>query len=241
VIRLGITGTDTSVGKTVVAAGVTAWLKTHGVDIAAMKPIESGGGQDAKVLHRASGFSGSFGDVCPFRFDEPLSPFAAASEQGSTIDLDQLDAAFTRLSCDVNGIIVEGAGGLLVPITQTVSYAQLFARWNLEIIIVAADRLGVINHVLLTVMAALEQGLEIKGIVLNSVPVADDPTDLSRQTNYERLQQLVPRVPIIRFSQVADPEDLSFLIREVEKSGLGMLVVGSGEQPSQRQLSGPGS
>jgi hypothetical protein len=90
------------------------------------------------------------------------------------------------------------------------------------------------------VMAALGQQLEIKAIVLNSVPAADDTKDPSRQSNQERLQQLVPRVPIIRFSQVADPEDLSFLIREVEKSGLGMLVVGSGEQPSQRQPSRPG-
>ncbi len=237
-IRLGITGTDTSVGKTVVSAGLTGWLKAHGVDIAAMKPIESGGGnEDAKLLHRASGFSGSLSDVCPISFDEPLSPFAAASAQCSTIDLGQLDAAFARLSRDRNGIIVEGAGGLLVPITQTVSFAQLFARWNLEIIIVAADRLGVINHVLLTVMAALEQQLEIKGIVLNSVPAADDTKDLSRQSNQERLQQLVPRVPIIRFSQVANPGDLSLLIREAEKSGLGMLALGSGDQPSHGQSS----
>jgi len=240
VIRLGITGTDTSVGKTVVAAGLTGWLKAHGLDLAVMKPIESGGGQDAEFLHRASGFSGSFGDVCPFRFDEPLSPFAAASAQGSTINLDQLDAAFARLSQDRAGVIVEGAGGLLVPITQTVSYAQLFARWKLEIIIVANDRLGVINHVLLTVMAAREQRLEIAGIVLNSVPAANGTTDPSTQSNLERLQQLVPGVPIVRFSQVADPEDLSLLIQEVEKSGLGLLVV-SGGRSRQRQSFAPES
>ena len=203
-----------------------------------MKPIESGGGtEDAKLLHRASGFSGSFSDVCPLRFDEPLSPFAAASALGSTIDLRQLDAAIARLSRGRNGIIVEGAGGLLVPITETVSFAQLFARWNLEIIIVAADRLGVINHVLLTVMAALGQRLEISGIVLNSVPAADHRIDISRKSNQERLQQLVPRVPIIRFSEVADPQDLSLLIREAEKSGLGMLALGSGDQPSHRRPS----
>lgn len=231
-IRLGITGTDTSVGKTVVGAALVGWLRAHDVDVAAMKPIESGGGGDAHFLHRAAHLSGATTDVCPIRFDDPVSPFAAASARGSVIDLGQLDAAFLRLSCDRDGVIVEGAGGLLVPITQSVSYAQLFARWNLEIIIVAADRLGVINHVLLTVMAALGQQLKIKGIVLNSLPAADNTNDLSRQSNQERLQQLVPRVPIIRFSEVADPRDLALLIREAEKSGLGMLAVGSGDQPS---------
>jgi dethiobiotin synthetase len=240
VIRLGITGTDTSVGKTVVGAALVGWLKAHDVDVAAMKPIESGvGSDDANFLHRAARFAGAMTDVCPIRFDDPVSPFAAASARGSVIDLGQLDAAFSRLSSGRDGIVVEGAGGLLVPITQSVSYAQLFARWNLEIIIVAADRLGVINHVLLTVMAALEQRLEIKGIVLNSVPTADDTKDLSQQSNQERLQQLVPRVPIIRFSQVANPGDLSLLIREAEKSGLGMLALGSGDSPSHGQSSTP--
>jgi dethiobiotin synthetase len=230
VIRLGITGTDASVGKTVIAAGLTAWLRARGVDTAAMKPVESAGdSHDAKILYQASGFSGSFSDVCPVRLDEPLSPFAAASGQVSTIDLSQLDAAFARLSCNRNGIIVEGAGGLLVPITHTLSYAQLFARWNLEIIIVAADTLGVVNHVLLTVMAALEQRLEIRGIVLNSVPAADDTKDLSRQSNYERLHQLVPKVPVIPFSHVVDPRNL-LLIQETEKSAVGNLAVGSGRQ-----------
>lgn len=196
-----------------------------------MKPIESGGNDDAKLLHRASGFSGSVGDVCPLRFHEPLSPFAAASEQGLTINLGRLDAAFTHLSRNRDGILVEGSGGLLVPITQTVSYAQLFARWNLAIIIVAANRLGVINHVLLTVMAAREQRLGIKGIVLNSVPVVNEPKDLSRRTNQKHLQQLLPGVPIIRFTHVADPRNLSLLIQETEKSGLGKLVIGGGHQP----------
>ena len=105
-------------------------------------------------------------DVCPIRFDHPVSPLAAASAVGSDINLDQLDAAFSRLSCNRNAVVVEGAGGLLVPITQTMSYADLFARWNLDIIIVAANRLGVINHVLLTVMAALNHRLKVRGIVL---------------------------------------------------------------------------
>jgi dethiobiotin synthetase len=238
VIRLGITGTDTSVGKTVVAAALVAWLKANGVDVVAMKPIESGiGSDDAEILYRASGFTGETTDVRPIRFDDPVSPLAAATAKGSVIDIALLDEAFWRLSRDRDAIVVEGAGGILAPITETVSYAQLFSRWNLEIIIVAADKLGVINHVLLTVMAAVARRLTIRGIVLNSLPDGAHTADPSRLSNEALLRQLVPQVPIIRFSQVADPRDLTLLIREAEESGMGALAVGTLGEASLLQSS----
>jgi dethiobiotin synthetase len=228
VIRLGITGTDTSVGKTVVATALVAWFKANGVDVAAMKPIESGvGSDDAELLHRASGFAGEMTDVRPIRFDDPVSPLAAATAKGSVIDTGLLDEAFWRLSRNRDAIVVEGAGGILVPITETVSYAQLFSRWNLEIIIVAADKLGVINHVLLTVMAAVAHRLRIRGIVLNSMPENAETADPPRLTNEALLRRLLPQVPIIRFSPLADPRDLTLMVREAEKSGLGALAVGT--------------
>jgi dethiobiotin synthetase len=228
VIRLGITGTDTSVGKTVVATALVAWLMADGVEVAAMKPIQSGvGSDDAELLHRASGFAGEMTDVRPIRFDDPVSPLAAAAAKGSVIDTGLLDEAFWRLSRDRDAIVVEGAGGILVPITETVSYAQLFSRWNLEIIIVAADRLGVINHLLLTVMAAVAQRLRIRGIVLNSTPEDAATADPSRLSNELLLRQLLPQLPLIRFSPVADHRNLTLLIREAEKSGLGALAMGT--------------
>jgi len=236
VIRLGITGTDTSVGKTVVGAALVGWLKGHNVDVAAMKPIECGvGSDDANFLHRAARFTGAMTDVCPIRFEDPVSPLAAANARGSSIDLDQLDAAFSRLSCDRDAVVVEGAGGLLVPITQTVSYAQLFARWNLEIIIVAANRLGVINHTLLTVMAARKHRLKIRGIVLNSVRAGVGTKDPSRLSNQTLLRQLVPRVPIIRFTHIPNPRNLPALIQEAEKSGLVTLAVASANRTPHLQ------
>jgi dethiobiotin synthetase len=240
VIRLGITGTDTSVGKTVVATALVAWFKAIGVDVAAMKPIESGvGSDDAELLHRASGFTGEMTDVRPIRFDDPVSPLAAATAEGSVIDTALLDEAFWRLSRDRDAIVVEGAGGILVPITETVSYAQLFSRWNLEIIIVAADKLGVINHLLLTVMAAVTQRLRIRGIVLNSIPADADTADPSRLTNEALLRRLLPQLPILRFSSVADPRDLALLVREAEESGLGALAVGTHGEASLLQSSIP--
>lgn len=235
-IRLGITGTDTSVGKTVIGTALVAWLKANGVDVVAMKPIESGvGSDDAELLHRASGFAGEMADVRPIRFDNPVSPLAAAAAKGSVIDTDLLDEAFWRLSRDRDAIVVEGAGGILVPITEAVSYAQLFSRWNLEIIIVAADKLGVINHLLLTVMAAVAHRLRIRGIVLNSMPGNAETDDPSRLTNETLLRRLLPQLTIIRFSPVADPRDLTLLIREADESGLGALAVGTHGEASPLQ------
>jgi dethiobiotin synthetase len=226
VIKLGITGTDTSVGKTVVSAALVAWLKAQGLNVAAMKPVETGEhADDGLLLHRAAGFAGDVSDVRPLRFAEPVSPLTAANARGITIDTDDLDAAFSRLAHDRDAIVVEGAGGILVPITRETSYAQLFARWKLEIIIVAANKLGVINHTLLTVMAAQKTQLRIKGIVLNSLPLADS-SDPSRITNRKLLEQLLPTIPIIEFGTIAASDDLVSLTREAQRSGLGTLVVG---------------
>jgi dethiobiotin synthetase len=238
VIRLGITGTDTSVGKTVVAVALVGWLKANDVDVVAMKPIECGDdGDDAAFLHRASGFAGGMPDVCPIRFPDPIAPLAAATARNAVVDVSELDGAFSRLSRDRDAIVVEGAGGILVPITETLSYAQLFARWDLDTIIVAADRLGVINHVMLTVMAALEQRLSIKGVVLNTVVAVADDQDQSRSSNQAILQRLLPELPIIRFSHMADPRNLTLLIREAEDSGLGTLALGRRDQGVQLQTS----
>jgi dethiobiotin synthetase len=173
--------------------------------------------------------------VRPIRFDAPVSPLAAAAANGSVIDTDLLDEAFWRLSRGRDAILVEGAGGILVPITETVSYAQLFSRWNLEIIIVAADRLGVINHLLLTVMAAVGQRLRIRGIVLNSMARNEAAADPSRLSNERLLRRLLPQLPILRFSPVADTRDLALLVREAEESCLGALAVGTQGEASLLQ------
>jgi len=226
-IRIGITGTDTSVGKTVVSAALIGWLKERGANVAAMKPIETGEhGDDGLLLHRAAGFAGDISDVRALRFAEPVSPLTAASARGVTIDLADLDSAFSRLARERDAIVVEGAGGLLVPITRDISYAQLFSRWKLDIIIVAANKLGVINHTLLTVVAAQTLQLNIRGIVLNSVP-PDDSADRSRTTNRQTLQQLLPALPVIEFATIPVADDLPSLICEAQKSGLGILAAGS--------------
>jgi dethiobiotin synthetase len=141
---------------------------------------------------------------------------------GTTVQLSVLDAAYTRLAAGRDAIIVEGAGGLLVPITREVSFATLFRRWDLTLMIVAANRLGMINHTLLTLRVARSLGIEVGGIIVNHLPV--DSPDASTDSNLDVLRELVPEVPLIAFPRIEDPYDLTALADAVESSGLAVLL-----------------
>jgi dethiobiotin synthetase len=224
VIRLGITGTDTGVGKTVITAGLTAWLRQQGLNAVAMKPVETGGtAEDAVVLREASGNSATLDDIAPIRFDLPLAPAVAARFAGSPIDVNQLDKQFADLAKDRDAILVEGAGGILVPLQGRMSYAGLFRRWDLRLVIVAQNRLGVINHTVLTATAARNAGLEIAAIVVNDVPTAAE--DPSRASNRDMIEELIDDVPVLSFPTVANPRDISLLASCVESTGLGALIL----------------
>jgi dethiobiotin synthetase len=162
-----VTGTDTAVGKTFVAAGVAAALGRRGVDVGVMKPIASGSADDARELIRASRVSDALDLVNPIRLKEPLSPHLAARREGRTIDLRVIDRAYRELSRRHDFLIVEGAGGLLVPIRDRFTMADLAKRLGLPLLIVARDALGTINHTTLTVEAARSRGLKVIGVVVN--------------------------------------------------------------------------
>lgn len=199
-IRFGITGTDTGVGKTHIACALIGALRDRGLSVAAMKPVETGvEGEpaDARRLCDAAGGRDTLDDVCPERFEEPLAPWVAARRAGRTIALSALEEARTRLESGRDALIVEGAGGLLVPIADGVAYDTLFRRWRLELIVVAANRLGAINHTLLTVRAALAAGLKLRAVVLNTVS-ADEPT-VAEQTNLDTVRRFVPETTVLAF------------------------------------------
>lgn len=162
-----VTGTDTDVGKTFVACGIAAALKRRGVDAGVMKPISSGGAEDARSLIRAAAVDDSLDLVSPIRLKEPLSPHLAARRQGIRIDLRAIDQAWRELKGRHEIVIVEGAGGLLVPIRDGFTMADLAKRLKLPLLIVARDALGTINHTTLTVEAARSRGLKILGVVVN--------------------------------------------------------------------------
>lgn len=199
-IRFGITGTDTGVGKTFVSCALIGALRDRGLSVAAMKPVETGvegEPEDARLLCDAAGGVDPLDDVCPERFNEPLAPWVAARRSGRVIALATLEAARVRLESGRDALIVEGAGGLLVPVADGITYDLLFRRWRLECIVVAANRLGAINHTLLTVRAALASGLKVRAVVLNTVN-AGAPT-VAEQTNLDTIRRFVPETTVIPF------------------------------------------
>lgn len=181
-----------------------------------MKPVESGGSTDAQQLLDASGIAYPMQLVRPFAFEEPLAPLVAARRARTRVDVNVLDAAFRELCTMSDAVVVEGAGGLLVPITETESFATLFKRWNLPLVIVAANRLGALNHALLTVEAALAYGIDVRAVVLNSV--SNERHGAAERTNQAVLKELLRTIPVVNFPHTRTPQDyvqLATLAREL--------------------------
>jgi dethiobiotin synthetase len=168
-----ITGTDTGVGKTVVTACLATLFKSQGVGV--MKPIETGvdpkcssaANSDAKFLMEVSGSTDAEEEVCPHRLKIPASPYQASQIVGTPIQPATILEKFKILQSRHNMMLVEGIGGLLVPITARYNVADLALELGLPLIIVSRIRVGTLNHTLLTINAARQHGLKIKGIILN--------------------------------------------------------------------------
>jgi dethiobiotin synthetase len=192
---LFITGTDTGVGKTFVACGLAALLRDHGYRVGVMKPAETGCAErdgelfaeDGARLKEASGCGEPIEKICPYRLPEPLAPSIAAERAGVTIDIDRIMDIYQQISSAHDLTLVEGAGGLMVPLLSSYTYADLAKVLKLPLIVVAANRLGAINHLLLTLEHASCKGLCTLGYVLNST---SNETSLAADTNREVLTHL---------------------------------------------------
>lgn len=223
---LFITGTDTGVGKTFTASLIASSLKAKGIDVGVMKPIETGCAvrnknlipEDALSLMQAAGSIDPLDDVNPYRFTAALSPHLAARLEGVEVDLDKIKTQFEKLSRSHDIILVEGAGGLLVPITETKITADLVLALGIPVVIVAASRLGVINHTLLTVEAARRRNIEVKGIILNNVTPA--AIDLSRKYNLKEIKALTG-LPVFELPY-AEKKEAPFLTEEGLLKSLGL-------------------
>ncbi len=226
-VAIGITGTDTGVGKTVVACALTASLVARGVRVGVLKPVETGvdlrvGPPDAKRLRVAAGGLDPLDAICPYTFAEPVAPIVAAGHAGCPIELARLDTAFARAATGRDVVIVEGAGGWLVPFLEDVTYEGLCTRWRLDIVIVAANRLGVLNHTALTVRAVESAGLRVAGVVLNS-PCAG-PDDPAVSSNAAALRDLVRSHRLVTFPYLAEPDHIPSLIDGARAGDLLSLV-----------------
>ena len=189
---LFITGTDTGVGKTFIAALIARALVAAGVRVGVYKPAMSGGvpgENDAEILWNAAGRPGELAHVCPQAFAAPLAPHLAARAEGKEIDAALLRSAvdYWRERCDF--VLVEGAGGLMSPLGDDEYVADLAVDLGYPLIVVAANRLGVINQTLQTLITAATygEGLAVAGVVLCDVDplTAQDP---SRASNLAELR-----------------------------------------------------
>ncbi len=170
-----ITGTDTGVGKTIVAAAVALHLRRTGFRVGVLKPVTSGAvviegriaSEDAELLRWASACSAPDGDIAPYLLREPLAPSEAALREGIVIEFGPIREAFERLSASHDFVIVEGAGGLLVPLAEDLFVADLAAKLSLPLLIVARPTLGTVNHTLMTCECARTRGIGIVGVVIN--------------------------------------------------------------------------
>lgn len=170
-----VTGTDTGIGKTVVTAGLAAALARRGVDVGVMKPFATGAtrvrgrlvSDDAEFLRRESGVRDPLELINPICLKPPLAPSMAARVAKQKIDLRQATGAFRALKAAHATLLVEGVGGLLVPLLTRFTVAHLARSWKLPLIIVTRPGLGTLNHTGLTVLAGRSFGLRVLGIVIN--------------------------------------------------------------------------
>jgi dethiobiotin synthetase len=215
-----VTGTDTGVGKTVVACALLRALRARGLDAGGMKPIETGVGPegplDALALRAAADDADALDDVCPERFALPAAPTVAAAAEGRRVDLDAIDAAWTRLRGRHAWMVVEGAGGLLAPAADGLAMADLAARLGLPLVVVARGALGTINHTRLTLEVARTRGLEVAGLVVSHANGALSEADASNLDALRRdpgapwLGEIPPLAPGAR--PAADALDVDALL-----------------------------
>lgn len=188
-----ITGTDTGVGKTLISCALAKILSRQ-CRVGVMKPLAAGSSQDAENLQRASGRSDlKLKDINPIFFEKPLAPFSATHFGKKKINLSKIFESFEKIQASSDFVIVEGMGGLHVPVTDRWMVADLALQMNLPLIIVTRLGLGTLNHTLLTVDYARTKKISIAGIVVNTT---SRRKDLSTQTNVQALSRLT-RLPVL--------------------------------------------
>lgn len=183
-----VTGTDTGVGKTVVAAGIAALLKSRGLNVGVMKPVASGGREDAHLLRLASGSDDDLDLINPIHLRHPLAPGVSAQLEGVPVNIGLIEQAARELSRRHDVLVVEGAGGLLVPIRDDFFMADLVLNLGLPLLIVARRGLGTINHTLMTVECAKTRGIEVAGVIYNDARKIEE--GIAERTNPEVIERL---------------------------------------------------
>ena len=210
-----VTGTDTSVGKTLVACALLAAFGERGMKTVGMKPVACGtepssGGlvnDDVERLIAAGNVAALREHVNPYCFVPPIAPHIAARQAGVTIALDRVEQSFRVLAARAEVVVVEGVGGFHVPLGPGTDSAQLAARLALPVVMVVGMRLGCLNHALLTARAVAGSGLKLAGWIANHI----DPQMAAADDNVRALEERIdaPRIARISFAQVPDTRALA--------------------------------
>jgi dethiobiotin synthetase len=218
-----ITGTDTGIGKTVITAALIKTANLLGFRACGMKPIETGCLREGDVLIPSDGMfiktiahmGESVNYISPCCFENPLSPLAASEIEGISVNFEKIKKAYAELSQKYDVVIVEGLGGLLVPITGDYFVLNLARDFGLPVIVVSRPGLGTINHTMLTVNYAINAGLVVAGIIINySLPSEGTSAE---NTNPEVLKKISP-VPVVGiFPHLKDLEETT-IERAIVKS-----------------------
>ena len=210
-----ITGTDTGVGKTFVTCALLYTLKAQGIAAIGMKPIAAGGemtpdgfnNEDVEALHLASVVKLQREDLNCYLLSEPIAPHIAAANEDIDIDLDVIRQRFDQLADLADVVLVEGVGGFIVPLGDSISTADLAQDLDLPVILVVGMRLGCLNHALLTQEAILARGLTLAGWVANQI----DPHMTELDANIEALEVRIraPLLGVIEWQKQPDAESIS--------------------------------
>ncbi len=201
---LFITGTDTDVGKTTVALGLIAALREKGLRVGVMKPVSAGCEQtsdglrneDAVLLMQQASVDLPYEIVNPYAFEPAVAPHIAAAEAGITIDIELIRECYLKIAEEVEVVIVEGAGGWLVPINENETMADVVKNLSLDVITVVGIRLGCLNHALLTSQSIASSGLNHRGWIANHLSASTESAAENINTLRARIQApLLDEIP----------------------------------------------
>jgi dethiobiotin synthetase len=195
-----ITGTDTGVGKTIVAAALVRGLVAQGLRVAVMKPVASGSertpqglrNDDALALMAASNVAAPYDRVNPYCFEPAISPHIAAEDARIAVDTGHIRRHFDALAASADLVVVEGAGGWLAPLGPSTSIKDIATTLDLPVVLVVGLRLGCINHALLTKLAIEAHGAKLAGWIANTI----DPAMARQKENLETLVRLTGEPPL---------------------------------------------
>ena len=214
-----VTGTDTEIGKTVIAGGLAAILKQTGANVGVMKPISTGDMTDAEYLKHVTQVDDPLHLINPVSLCHPLAPSVSANIEGKLVDMLEISKAYSILKQKYDYLIVEGVGGIAVPINDDKLVVDLIKYLGLPIIIVANAGLGTINHTMLTVEYARQHQITILGIVLNMFQ--SEKTSLAELTNPKEIERVtqIPVLGVVPFNKQIDTPnpDSDFLADFISK------------------------